>query len=144
MCELPVGGGTRVQDVLFGCEQRQIVGVKVDLSCVHDGRSFQTSAVQLSSLVLSGGWWVGSSTEGKKEGKKKTSHSGVCVGSRPSSSEGLQVHAERWWWGGDLSSEAVRCVQELRTQSEEEVATALGVFVQRSRTFHQKESPTSC
>lgn len=71
MCELPVGGGAGVQDVLFGSEQRQIVGIKVDLSCVHDGKSFQTSAVWLSSLVptVSGGgcWWVGSSAEEKKK-----------------------------------------------------------------------------
>lgn len=115
MCELPVGGGAGVQDVLFGSEQRQIVGIKVDLSCVHDGKSFQTSAVWLSSLVptVSGGgcWWVGSSAEEKKK-KKQPQRS---VGSRPSSSEALQVHAERWG-GGDLSSEAaVRSAQELRT-----------------------------
>lgn len=50
-CKLPVGGGAGVQDVLFGREQRQIVGIKVDLPCVHHGKSFQTSAVWLSSPV---------------------------------------------------------------------------------------------
>lgn len=59
------------------------------------------------------------------------------------------------WGGVDLSGgcgfkfrSGTRWVRELRTHSEEEeeeeVATALGVFVQRSRSFHQKESPTSC
>lgn len=72
MCALPVGGGAGVQDVLFGREQRQIVGIKVDLSCVHDGKSFQTSAVWLSSLVptVSGGVGRGSEVLVKK--KKKT------------------------------------------------------------------------
>lgn len=40
VCELPVGGGAGIEDVLFGREQRQIVGVEVDLPCVHDGKSF--------------------------------------------------------------------------------------------------------
>lgn len=40
MCELPVGGGAGIKDVLFGREQRQIVGIEVDLPCVHDGKSF--------------------------------------------------------------------------------------------------------
>lgn len=34
--ELPVGGGTRVEDVLLGREQRQAVGIKVNGSLVHD------------------------------------------------------------------------------------------------------------
>lgn len=49
---LPVGGGARVEDVLLGREQRQAVGIKVDRSRAHDGKSFQTTpAASLSSLV---------------------------------------------------------------------------------------------
>lgn len=40
---LPVGGGTGVEDVLFGREQWQAVGIKVDRSRAHDGKSFQTT-----------------------------------------------------------------------------------------------------
>lgn len=40
---LPVGGGARVEDVLLGREQRQAVGIKVDRSRAHDGKSFQTT-----------------------------------------------------------------------------------------------------
>lgn len=42
-CALPVGGGTGVEDVLFGREQRQAVGIKVDRWRAHDGKSFQTT-----------------------------------------------------------------------------------------------------
>lgn len=41
--ELPVGGGTGVDDVLFGREQRQAVGIKVDRLRAHDGKSFRTT-----------------------------------------------------------------------------------------------------
>lgn len=40
---LPVGGGPRVEDVLFGREQRQAVGVKVDLLLAHHGKTSQTT-----------------------------------------------------------------------------------------------------
>lgn len=115
---------------------------------------FQTFAVWLSSLIPtdSGGWVVGrrSSAE-EEEGGGREKQPQRSVASRPSSSEGLQVHAEmvgrRGGEGGFKFRSGTRWVQELRTHSEEEeeeVATALGVFVQRSRSFHQKESPTSC
>lgn len=143
MCELPVGRGPGVQDVLFGREQRQIVGIKVDLSCVHDGKTFQSSAVWLSSLVPK--VWAGGLEvvlkERRRRKKKKQPHRSVR--SRPSSREGSQVHAGRRE-GAHLRSEAERSVQELRTHRKEEAATALGVFVQLSRSFHPKKSPTSC
>lgn len=40
---LPARGRTGVEDVLFGREQRQAVGIKVDRSLVHCGKSFQTT-----------------------------------------------------------------------------------------------------
>lgn len=64
MCELPVGGGAGIEDVLFGREQRQTVGVEVDLPCVHDGKSFPDfCSFWLSSLIPtdSGGWLGGGS-----------------------------------------------------------------------------------
>lgn len=74
-----------------------------------------------------------------KRGKKKTSHSGVSVHGRAA------VKVCRFMQGGGrgghLSSEAERSVREPRTHSEEEAATALGVFVQPSRSFHQKKEP---
>lgn len=41
--ELPVRGGAGVEDVLFGREQRQAVGIKVDRPRTHDGKSFPTT-----------------------------------------------------------------------------------------------------
>lgn len=38
--ELPVGGGAGVEDVLFGREQRQAVGIKVNRLLVHDAQNF--------------------------------------------------------------------------------------------------------
>lgn len=40
---LPVSGGPGVEDVLFGREQRQAVGIKVDRLHAHDGKGFQTT-----------------------------------------------------------------------------------------------------
>lgn len=40
---LPARGRTGVEDVLFGREQRQAVGIKVDRSLAHCGKSFQTT-----------------------------------------------------------------------------------------------------
>lgn len=48
--QLPVGGRTGVEDVLFGREQRQAVGIKVDRSRAHDGKSFQTTPAAAASL----------------------------------------------------------------------------------------------
>lgn len=91
--KLPVGGGAGVEDVLFGREQRQAVGIKVDRSRVHAGKSFQTT--QLLSSLLPTVFGVGVSAGGKKKKKKKNSHSGTprVVHGRENSSEGLQVHA---------------------------------------------------
>lgn len=75
-----------------------------------------------------------------KKKKKKKKQPQRSVGSRPISSGGLQVHAGRRE-GGHLSSEAERSVREPRAHGEEEAATALGVFVQPSRSFHQKKEP---
>lgn len=85
--KLPVGGGTGVEDVLFGREQRQAVGIKVDRSRVHAGKSFQTT--QLLSSLLPTVFGVGVSAG------VKNSHSGTprVVHGRENSSEGMQVHA---------------------------------------------------
>lgn len=40
---LPVSGGPGVEDVLFGREQRQAVGIKVDRLHTHDGKGFQAT-----------------------------------------------------------------------------------------------------
>lgn len=40
---LPVSGGPSVEDVLFGREQRQAVGIKVDRLHTHDGKGFQAT-----------------------------------------------------------------------------------------------------
>lgn len=57
--ELPVGGGTRVEDVLLGREQRQAVGIKVNGSLVHDAtplkyknKNFPQRALALLSKVV--------------------------------------------------------------------------------------------
>lgn len=53
---LPVGGGAGVEDVLFGREQRQAVGIKVDRLRAHDGKSFQTTPAA-SLLTFPDGFW---------------------------------------------------------------------------------------
>lgn len=50
---LPVGGGARVEDVLFGREQRQAVGIKVDRRRAHDGKKKKKKFPDLLSLSLS-------------------------------------------------------------------------------------------
>lgn len=92
--------------------------------------------------------------EEEEEGGERNGHSGVS----PHGRAAVKVcrFMQRWWEGGESGGvgggfkfrSGTRWVRELRTHSEEEeeeeVATALGVFVQRSRSFQQKESPTSC
>lgn len=84
---LPVGGGARVEDVLLGREQRQAVGIKVDRSRAHDGKSFQTTpAASLSSLVptvsavgVSAGEKPQRSSEGRsRPSKQQRRRSGSC------------------------------------------------------------------
>lgn len=120
---LPVGGGTGFEDVLFGREQREAVGIKVDFLRVHDGKRFRTTAAFFSSLVPTVFGF------GVSAGEK--SHSGAP---RPTKA----VEVCRFMQGGfKFQSGAMRCALGV-----EETATAL-VFVQSqsSLSFHQKAPP---
>lgn len=111
--KLPVGGRPGVEDVLFGREQRQAVGIKVDRSRVHAGKSFQTT--QLLSSLLPTAFGVGVSAGGKKQPQRNTKG---C--SRPRKQQ--RKYAGSCSVG--LSSKLERSVQALRTHSVEETATA--------------------
>lgn len=119
---LPVGGGTGFEDVLFGREQREAVGIKVDFLRVHDGKRFRTTAAFFSSLVPTV-FGVGVSAGGK-------SHSGAP---RPTKA----VEVCRFMQGGfKFQSGAMRCALGV-----EETATALFVQSQSSLSFHPKAPP---
>lgn len=113
---LPVSGRAGVEDVLFGREQRQAVGIKVDRSRAHDGKSFQTTpAASLHRSSFQGFQFSESDflQENCRGQKVRIFHG------RENCSEGMQAHA--MWalvpnWG--------RCVQALRTHSVEDTATA--------------------
>lgn len=81
---LPVGGGTGFEDVLFGREQREAVGIKVDFLRVHDGKRFRTTATFFSSLVPTV-FGVGVSVGGGGKPQRSTA--------ADQSSGSLQVHA---------------------------------------------------
>ena len=93
---LPVGGGAGVEDVLFGREQRQAVGIKVDRSLAHDGKRFpdHSRSFSLSSrvpTVLGVGVSAGeNSHSGKSEGLSRPR------GGEKTRSKSMQVHA---MWG---------------------------------------------
>ena len=86
---LPVSGGSGVEDVLFGREQRQAVGIKVDrsLTFAHDGKSFQTRPLPAASLFTgpdgfspgSEGYQLGNSHSGApRVEKQQESFAGSC------------------------------------------------------------------
>lgn len=114
-CVLPVGGGAGVQDVLFGREQRQAVGIKVDRSRAHDGKSFQTTPA--ASLFTGPDGFRG------LEYLLENSHGGMLK----SCSQTRKVLYKRYAGSCavDFGFKLVRPVQALRVHSvEEQTATA--------------------
>ena len=121
-CVLPVGGGARVEDVLLGREQRQAVGVKVDLLLAHYGKSSRTTPA--ASVFTGPGGFRGRF---------------VCWKS------------EYWWSAGkparkvdrfmQRSSPEWRSVQALHPHGVEKTVTALWSFVQLGRVSFQWKAP---
>lgn len=110
---LPVGGGAGVEDVLFGREQRQAVGIKVDRSRAHDGKSFQTTPA--ASLFTGPDGFRGRCICWKTA---TAEHRGSFT------AEKTAVKVWRFMQSGLKSSKLERSVQALRTHSVEETATA--------------------
>lgn len=130
--KLPVGGGAGVEDVLFGREQRQAVGIKVDRSRVHAGKSFQTT--QLLSSLLPTVFGVGVSAGGeKKKRKRKTAtaeHRGLFT------AEKTAARVCRFMQCGFKFRTGAICAGAAHSQRGGDCDCTL-VFVQRSRlSFH--------
>lgn len=76
--QLPVGGGAGVEDVLFGREQRQAVGIKVNRFLVHDAQNFperSASFVTGPDGVRGSEFLLGRKI---KKNKKKTPHTATA------------------------------------------------------------------
>lgn len=69
---LPVGGGAGVQDVLFGCEQGQAVGIKVHRSRAHDGKRSQTAPAAALFSGPDGGVSAGKQPQWSAEARWQT------------------------------------------------------------------------
>lgn len=138
-CALPVGWGSRVEDVLFGREQRQAVGIEVDLLRAHNDKSFQNHSTNFTfsskSLRFS-----------ELDDLLVKSHRGkIDARSRPvtkTCGKDEQVHATLTL----IPSWGRLCRRYMRTDSNSTTAfctTAAAAGRERSRSFQQK-SPTSC
>lgn len=95
--ELPVGGGAGVEDVLFGREQRQAVGIKVNRSLVHDAQNFPERSASFRHWSR---WRSGLGVSAGKEKKKKKHtqpqrNAKLLTVEGGKSTLGMQVHVER-------------------------------------------------